>query len=211
MAPYTAGPYSEGTRIDPEFPNKIYIVFDPTRSTKVRSAEKIAIAQVCRMLADGKPVKPGDYQWVIRFEDEVTTESLYWLDFTLRETTPDYQQGEDSAEMHYGYLNDVSARSAAISDAPWDGGGNKGFYDPEKNPEGWREFRLECETFAYCMDGEDKGRFYEGMQWEFVKSWQDYQNGKLGKARIIDLNLDAPSKSFVEAFDLFVKVKGKKP
>lgn len=53
------------------------------------------------------------------------------------------------------------------------------------------------ETFAFCIDGGDKGRFYQGIKWKYER-----EKGEAGERRsIIGEVVSEPSKGFKEALD----------
>jgi hypothetical protein len=58
------------------------------------------------------------------------------------------------------------------------------------------------------MNGPDCGKWYEGVSWEYTKTWEDFRDGKIGASKILDYEVAGPSKDQVEAFDLFNKEKG---
>lgn len=186
--------------------NRIDIAFDPDNSSKVKKCEKIVHVQYIRMLVDDVVAKPGDYYSGYKYRDPVTTDDGWYVDHLQTEKTPDYQQG-----MGDGKKNGDSAK-ATISDAPNTGGGDKGFYNLSANPKGWKRVNYEFSSFAYCMKGDDCGKWYEGVQWEYTKTWEDARDGKKGESKIIDKNVTSePSKSQLEAFEKFNKAKGFTP
>ncbi len=186
--------------------NRIDIVFDPDKSKKVKKCERIVHVQFDRMYADGKVIKPSDWAKKFKFQDSFTTSDGWGVDALESEKTPDYQQGTGDGKKNGG------TAKAKISDAPNSPGGDKGFYDSKTNPTGWKSYRLEFSTFAYCMKGDDCGKWYEGVAWEYVKTWEDNRDGKKGIAKIVNQNLEGgPSKSQIEAFDKFNAEKGFKP
>jgi hypothetical protein len=59
------------------------------------------------------------------------------------------------------------------------------------------------------MKGDDCGKWYEGVQWEYTKTWEDQRDGRKGTAKIINNNVtSSPTKSQLEAFENFNKAKG---
>ncbi len=94
-----------------------------------------------------------------------------------------------------------------MSDAPTVGDDTiNGAYDPKTNPKGWKKYRAEFAVFAYCMEGDDCGKWYEGMKWEYNKTWEEHRDGAPGVSTITDKNVTSgPSKSQLEAFDKFNK------
>jgi len=162
--------------------------------------------QFTRTYADGKVIKTGDWSSSFKFQDKVTTSDGWSIDFLASEKTPDYQQGTGDGKKNGG------STKAKVWDRPQSGGGDKGFYHPTTNPAGWKEYRLEFATFAWCMKGPDCGKWYEGTTWEYKKTWEDQRDGKAGTSKIVDKNVTSgPSKSHLEAFDMFNKDKSYTP
>jgi len=93
-----------------------------------------------------------------------------------------------------------------LTDAPSNNGGRKGFFS-SSNPGGVRRVVLNFNVFAFCSKGLCHGEWYEGVAWRFEKTWIDQKNGSPGRATYVG-NLDHPSKDFLDAFDLFNKIKG---
>jgi|SRR5581483_5480622 len=183
--------------------NSIDLVFDPDKSCKVIKCDKIVHVQFIRMFADGTEIKPGDYYSGYKYRDKVVASSGWWIDHLQGETTPDYQQGNGDGKKNGG------STKAKISDGPNTGGGDKGFYDATTNPQGWKNVTYKFATFAYCMKGPDCGKWYEGVTWEYAKTWEDQRDGKNGTSKIIDNNVTSgPSKDQLDAFDKFNKEKG---
>ena len=183
--------------------NRIDIVFDPDNSKKVTKCEKIVHVQFARLHVNGVVTKPGDFLAAWKFRDSIMTSDGWWLDCLATETTPDYQQGVGDGKKNGGSVK------AKITDAPTVGNDTvKGAYVPGTNPGGWKTYRAEFATFAWCMKGPDCGTWYEGITWEYSKSWEDHRDGRDGISKITDFNVTAPSKSYLEAFKKFNKKKG---
>ena len=182
--------------------NKISIVFDPDCSEKIKKCKKIVHVQFVRKHVNGKVVKPGSYLSRWKFRDKITTSAGWGVDCLASEVTPDYQQGVGNGKKNGG------SDKAEITDAPKTGGGDKGFYSAATNPNGCKTYRNEFVTFAWCMDGNQCGTWYEGIRWEYRKTDADHKAGKVGKSVILDYNVAAPSKSHLEAFKKFNKEKG---
>jgi len=185
--------------------NRIDIVFDPDNSKKVTKCKKIVHVQFILMLADGKAIKPGDYYSGYKYRDNVTTSDHWYVDHLASEKTPDYQQGVGNGKKNGG------SSKAKIYDVPTTGGGDKGFYNAASNAGGWKTIVYEFFAFAWCMDGDECGTWYEGIQWEYKKTHTDNAGGNSGAATIKDYNVEAPSKSHIEAFKKFNKEKGFEP
>jgi hypothetical protein len=186
--------------------NAIDIVFDPNKSSKVTKCERIVHVQFIRIFVDGTEIKPGDYYSGYKYRDKVVASSGWWIDHLQTEKSPDYQQGTGDGKKNGG------TSKAKISDAPNTGGGDKGFYNPVTNTGGWRKVNYKFETYAWCMKGPDCGKWYEGVQWEYTKTWEDQRDGKKGESTITDKQLAGPpSAGQIEAFDKFNKEKGFAP
>lgn len=151
-------------------------------------------------------IKRGDWSSRFKYHDKVTTGDGWSVDHLASESTPDYQQGTGEGKKNGG------STPAKMSDAPQSGGGDKGFYDSASNPTGWKEYRAEFATYAYCMKGSDCGKWYEGLTWEYKKTWEDARDGKKGASAIVSKNVTTePTKSQLQAFDLFNAEKKFKP
>lgn len=186
--------------------NRIDIVFDPDKSTKVKKCDKIVHVQFVRRYGDGKVIKASEFSSALSHKDADTTADGWSIDSLASETTPDYQQGTGDGKKNGG------TTKATMTDAPKTGGGDKGFYNAGTNPTGWKTHRKEFYAFAYCMKGPDCGTWYEGVHWEYTKSWEDQRDGKLGSSTILNKNVQPPpDKGLIEAFDKFNKNKGFEP
>jgi hypothetical protein len=187
--------------------NRIDIVFDPAKSTKATKCEKIVHVQFVRRFGDGAVITPSAFAGSLRHKDADTTAEGWCVDSLASETTPDYQQSKGGD----GKKNGGSA-SATMSDAPQTGGGDKGFYNATSNPGGWRSHRKEFYAYAYCMKGPDCGKWYEGLHWDYTKTWEDQRDGKLGTSTILDKNVTTgPDAGLLAAFDKFNENKGFEP
>jgi len=185
--------------------NRIDIVFDPDKSKKVKKCNKIVHVQFNSRFADGKLIKPGDYYSGYKYKDKVATSKGWTVDCLKTETTPDYQQGVGNGKKNGGTVK------AKISDAPQTGGGDNGFYDANTNPTGLKKYVIKFATFAYCMEGPDCGTWYEGITWEYTKTWKDQRDGNKGTSTITNNCVEQPSPDHIEAFDKFNKEKGFTP
>lgn len=185
--------------------NQIDLVFDPDKSEKVTKCDKIVNVQFNCRFADGSVIKPGDYYSGYKYKDKVATTKGWTVDCHKTETTPDYQQG--SLYGNCGKKNGGSVK-AKITDAPQTSGGDKGFYDSKTNPKGLKTYTIKFATFAWCMKGPDCGKWYEGVEWEYTKTWEDARDGKKGVSKINNNCVDQPSQNHIDAFDKFNKEKG---
>lgn len=194
--------------------NRINIEFDPAKSKKVTECEKIVQSQICQIVVDGRNLKPTDYWPTWKYRDKVMTGSKWWIDHQWGETTPDYQQGGGSFGSN-GNKNGGTGK-ATIVDVPNTNGLEKEFYKPGSKEDGWKKVQYKFETFAWCMKGKDcpadnKPTWYEGIKWEFTKTWEEVRDGKKGKSKVTDEQVDSPSKDFLDAFNKFNKRHGFTP
>ena len=185
--------------------NHIDIVFDPAQSTKVKACAKIVHVQVTQVFVDGKAVMPGSYSPMFKFRDKTALPNGSHVDHLPPEVTPDYQQGKGDGKKNGG------TTKATMSDTPQSSGGTQGFYHATTNPGGIKEYKAKFETFAYCLKGPDCGTWYEGVKWEYTKTWEDKRDGKTGTSTITNNNIATPSQNFLDAFDKFNKDKGFTP
>jgi hypothetical protein len=186
--------------------NEIDIVFDPDKSKKITKCEKIVHVQFMRYHADGKVINGADYSSAYEHKRHITTAKGWVIDCLSGETTPDYQQGTGDGSKNGGSTN------ATMFDGPKTSGGDKGFYDKSTNPTGWKFVRYEFVAYAWCMKGPDCGQWYEGVSWQYTKTYKDHQAGNDGHAKILNKNVTkGPSKDQQEAFDTFNTDKGFTP
>ena len=184
--------------------NRVDLVFDPDKSSRVTKCEQIVHVQFVRNHCDGQIITGAKYSSALAHKDDTVTSSDGWaVDSLASEKTPDYQQGTGVGSKNGG------STKATMMDAPQTGGGDKGFYDSATNPTGWRTVRYEFATYGWCMKGADCGKWYEGSTWEYVKTWEDARDGKDGTSKILERNVTSePSKGQKEAFDKMNKKKG---
>jgi hypothetical protein len=192
--------------------DKIEMVFDPAKSKKVQKCDRIVHVQFCRMTADGKVIKPGNYSSRYKARDSATTDAGWYVDPSDPGfKTPDYQQSGTPRAIGNDGKKNGSVVKAKTEDVPQTGGGDKGFYDPLNNKGGWKKVRYEFATFGYCMAGPDCGKWYEGFQWTYEKTSADQKAGSNGTSTITDRCVDAPSGKHLAAFDKFNKREGFTP
>ncbi len=125
-----AGNPSEGSKTTG---NRIDIVFDPDKSSKVKKCKKIVHVQFMKYFADGKEIEPGTYNFIYQYKDTVKLKGGWVIDFNDTDKSPDYQQGTENGSN--GSKNGGSVK-ATMWDTPTTSGGNKGFFDPAKNKDG---------------------------------------------------------------------------
>ena len=185
--------------------NRVDLVFDPDKSAKVTKCEKIVHVQFIQYVADGVVVKPGDLWSGWKYRDKISTSDGWSIDCLPGENTPDYQQGTGDGSKNGG------SRNATMNDTP-----NirdfvpQGFFDPVSNKTGTKIFTMTFETYAWCMKGPDCGHWYEGVAWEYKKTYQDNQKGDPGVSTITNSNASGPSADKIAAFDKF-NAEHKKP
>jgi len=205
------GPFSESKTTEK---NRIDIVFDPNKSKKAKCCDKIATVQVLKIVTvdskyKTKSIQPGHYDSNEGYKDQWTIKDNTFLDAEEDDKTPAYQENGDGT---FGKKNDSETIKATEVDIPFTSGGSYGFYDKRANPiEGWKRVTFFFETFAWCMKGDDNKNketmgFYEGIKWYYTKTYEDDKADLDGVSRITLDNLQAPSGSFLAAFDLYNKV-----
>jgi hypothetical protein len=152
--------------------------------------------------------KPSDFVGTWQYRDAVMTKDGWWIDHLASETTPDYQQGNGNGEK-----TPSGTKKASIVDAPSIGGDTvKGPYDAGTNPTGWKKVHFDFVTFAWCMQGSDCGKWYEGVKWQYDKTAAEQKAGESGTSKILDNNVSPPpSGQAIAAFDAFNKKKGFTP
>ena len=196
--------------------NRIDIIFDPDKSSKVKKCKKIVHVQFMKYFADGKEIKPGDYSFTYKPRDLVTSKGGWVIDYNDDAKSPDYQQGTESGSNGSNIGGSVNA---TMFDHPTTSGGDPGFFDPSldkdgsvKNKDGRKTIQFQFETYACCMQGPDCWTWYEGVGWEYNKSWEDHRDSKAGESKITNPNITtAPSQDKIDAFNLFNKKVGFKP
>jgi hypothetical protein len=127
--------------------NSIDITFDPAKSDKVKTCDKIVHVQFVRKYIDGKAVKPGDAWDGWKHRDKVTTDKGWAVDHLKTEKIPDYQQGVGEGKKNGG------TTKATMHDAPTTNGLEDKFYDSNKNPGGWKEYRNEFAILLVLHEG----------------------------------------------------------
>jgi hypothetical protein len=189
--------------------NRIDIVFDPDKSCKVTKCDRIVHIQFIQIYVDGKLTKPGDFHSGFKYRDKVVTDKGWWIDHLATETTPDYQQGNGDGKKNGG---STKARIMDAPEADSADGGTGGPYDPASHPTGWKKVDYKFQTYAWCMKGPDCGKWYEGIGWQYTKTWEDVRDSKPGNSTITDRNIPgAPPGELIDAFDKFNNEKGFKP
>jgi hypothetical protein len=132
----------------------------------------------------------------------------WWIDHLEHEKTPDYQQGRGNGEK-----TSSGSRKASIADTPNIGDDTvKGPFNASTNPTGWKTVHFDFFTYAWCMQGSDCGKWYEGVKWQYEKTAAEQKAGGTGASKILDDNISPPpSGEAIAAFDAFNKQKRFKP
>jgi hypothetical protein len=60
------------------------------------------------------------------------------------------------------------------------------------------------ETFAWCENGDDCPKFYEGLKWVYEKRPADVAANKTGTSTIKAYSVKEPSTAFKKAFEKFL-------
>jgi RHS repeat-associated protein len=196
------GPYgSSSTNL-----STIRLVFDPAKSQKAVCCSKITFVQVSQVVANGRPILPSDYSAQWKYSDVYTTRPDYYqVDQQQGSSSPIYLHEDIDTEGTVwgksGMKVDEYSQNAVLLDDPAALGGDKGFL-PKAG--GWRTIELKFETFAFCDGGRERGKWYEGVKWEYFQSSQRALRGMKGVSSITDWNLETPSESFLRAYNLFI-------
>jgi RHS repeat-associated protein len=202
---------------------KVVIEFRPGASPRVGrlTCETIAIAQAARILVDGHPIKPGDYDNDWTYRDAVTTSAFWFIDHERGATTPDYQQGGGKGDRGIGGYGNAPALPkndtiAWISDFPFADGGDKGFFHKTQNPNGWKRVTYEFQVVAYSMNKQTGKaiRFFEGISWSYTRRQDDTVGGEAvlpvqNPKTLVFKYSDQPSRAFLQAFNKFLQVHNK--
>jgi hypothetical protein len=181
----------------------VTIAFDPDKSKKVTKCDKIVFIQVVQKICDGTPVLPGDYNsnWKYKDDDCLKDGDCRGtrVDYLQGEKTPYYNDPQGTGTSPYGTVGGKNGGSvkATMGDAPSVGGGDKGMYDKDTNPGGWKSVESRFETFAYCAKGPDCGKWYEGATWVHTKT---YDKSGPGTSKIAG-HPSEPSDCFKKAFE----------
>jgi len=182
--------------------NNISIEFDPATSKKVTKCEKIVFIQTVQKFADDVPVLPGEFYsgWKYKDDDCLKDGDLKGLrvDYLKGEKTPYYNDPEGTGTSSYGTVGKKNGDTgkATMGDAPDSRGSDKGFYNKDSNPDGYKKITTKFETFAYCAKGPDCGKWYEGITWVHTQTSSD---AGAGTSKISGPSAD-PSEGFKKAF-----------
>jgi hypothetical protein len=159
--------------------NHIDIRFDPRRSRRVGACDRIAHVQFMQRALDGKPVVAS------------RTTDKGWMVDGVGPRTPDYNQNgeievprrcinEESNERCDGYKRaNGSTGLATMAD------------DPYPNPVAG-VYVADFFTYAFCMDGADRGKWYEGVRWRYRREPADMTANRLGMIAIWDAAIVGP-------------------
>lgn len=196
--------------------NEINIEFDPEKSEKAEECKRIVFVQTVQKVADGKPIMPGEYYepWKYKDDDALTDgeEKGLRVDYLKGEKTPYYNDPQNTGSSPYGDVGSTNGEStkATMGDGPNTGGGDNGFYDEDSNPDGYHVVRTVFETFAMCAEGPDCGKYYEGIRWNHIKTYEDQKAGNKGQSHIVGYPTE-PTAGFKKALKKWLDRYGFKP
>jgi hypothetical protein len=193
---------------------EIQIYFDPSVSKLAKCCFTIWLSQVLQIYEDGKPVMPGKHNTFWKYRDAWAVGNGAHIDAGEKATVPYYQSTLTDRSVNYpGRKTENITKESAMNDQPRATGGNSGYYHEKLRPNGVKEIVYSFEVFAWCGDGEDRPKFYEGIKWEYRRTWEQWWDKDIdeGDVLVTNYNLEKPSATFLEAFEKFNKVKGFKP
>lgn len=188
----------------------ITIEFHPQRSAHARSCDEIGNVQLLQMWADyGNRmvlVKPGQLLARDAWLDATLSSKGHMID-TRNSTDPIYQlPGERLG-------NTRKPDHASMTDEPAIHESNLPPFDASSNPTGWKRMVWRFHTFGYCNAGNERGKWYEGVEWtwEIPAARANQTDGK-GKIKILNHNVPPPEavSPFREALDKYMKAKSRK-
>jgi len=167
----------------------ITIDFDPARSTEIQAeCTQIGHLQFIQMWA------VNDRGWHLLRPSDVREKSA-WLDPAMSDAghVLDTVRATDVIHQEFGDRGDTTrGRHARVVDAPQLAASRLPPYHPEENPDGWKKQVWRFQSYAYCADGADRGRWYEGVAWTFELSPESMQSGDgFGRLAFV-ANLPAP-------------------
>jgi hypothetical protein len=187
----------------------INITFFPKRSAYAKDCTEIEHIQFvqtwARYVDKNVLVKPGQIRKRDAWLDATLSSKGHCVD-TLNSTEPIYQiPGHTPGNTREG-------TKAALTDEPAIWSSDLPPYNAKAAPDGWAGMTWNFNTFAYCNAGNERGKFYEGVYWE----WETFANrvsqtdGR-GTVKVKDTNVPppAPGSVFHEALEKYVKEKAK--
>ncbi len=211
----------EGTEAGPSTtsptrpPNGIEITYNGFCSDNCSKIVFIQVVTNTAVFVDGtrQTFKPSDLRpdWTDKDNDAVTVMGKqYYVDYLRNENDP-YYNGDDrkatrselTQDLDGGAQgkHDTSTAYASMYDGPYTNAFDriKGIYGKEV-----KAIVFEFEAFAFCVDGRDKGKFYQGIGWRYER-----ENGEAGNGRstIVGVVFE-PSPGFKEALDKWCKNHG---
>jgi hypothetical protein len=97
--------------------------------------------------------------------------------------------------LQKGLIPDVSEDGAVAS---------RSWYRKDTNPDGIKTVVLRFETWFWCEKGEDAGKFYEGVRWEYRMTWDKVEDS----VKQLTPAPKEPSKGFLEAYEKYLSAVG---
>jgi hypothetical protein len=214
-APHTpTGPWEgskdrgQYTEVTPRLTNSVRIVFDPANAGWPVSCEEIVIIQTVQNWANGVPIRPEAY------ENKPVGQNAGDRDIDDLPGTPDVNETGSYIDAPLGIPPSSQPGSlspngalpnvptpAELEDGPEIGGGDFKFKSPA-NPHGWDVITWLFESCAYCIRGDDTGKFFGCLKWNYTRTAEQAAKGEMGDA-IFTGQRDKPSAGFRAAFDAF--------
>ncbi len=197
--PWSGSQDQGGGTAAPGDTNRVDIEFDPSKFDGSILCEKIVMIQTSQTIVDGVPVDPGAYSDTFDFQDADAIddqdgtkgdETGTCVDSLEGDKTPYYQ---DTGGGSPGSSNSQSSTPSTLEDAPRTGGGNSSFPPLSK-------VVFKFETCAFCAEGEDAGRYYGCILWEYTKTAADQAGGTPGTSKFTGTS-GQPSPGFTAAVD----------
>jgi hypothetical protein len=192
----------KGTKTQTES-NRIDIVFKPGESAKCTPCEEIAFIQVMEILVDGTSVKPGEYYKDWDYRDGTALDNNKHVDRLKGRSTPYYGGNGGGTGHSTPGAADGTSKNATMDDTPraTDPWFAPGGVDGEKGKDfDATTITYNFETCAFCVKGEDVGKFFECVTWTYTRTKDDVKNGKPGKSTVTGYT-DGPSDDFKKAVD----------
>ncbi|WP_395703978.1 hypothetical protein [Aquabacterium sp.] len=184
--------------------------FDPARSHQLwTDAPRIWFAQCCRIVADGRVVKPGRFsrQWAYR--DAFTLDNGMFLDVEVQDHPyyPFTNPGRWERRVDAPPISEV----AVMSDAPQIGSTEPIMFHPQRHPQGFKTVTFTLHTFALSRGAPEEHRWLEGAVWEWKTTAAEFDSGQPGQVRLVVLNVPTATLDLRAAFARYLAVTGQRP
>ncbi len=200
-------------------PSRIDIVFDPAKSSKATPCDKIVFIQVMQFLVDGKPVDPGDLEGgCFEYRDNTVIDDLPDTEANeqgqhvdrLRGRREPYYGGDapgtgSSTSGRFNGTTTPTSRPARMTDTPFEPASSFSSGPTRGNDFNADTITYKFETCAFCACGEDRGKFFECITWEYTRTKADVAAGRRGTSRITGRSSE-PTPGFRKAVTLWAEV-----